>query len=40
MTGGAPVTNEYARLIGADAYTPDVASAADKAAEFCALATA
>ena len=35
MIGGAPVTEEYCEKIGADAYTPDAASAADKAMEFC-----
>ncbi|MBR3503211.1 MAG: corrinoid protein [Clostridia bacterium] len=35
MIGGAPVTDEYCQKIGADAYTPDAASAADKALEFC-----
>ena len=35
MVGGAPVSEEFAKKIGADAYTPDAASAADKAAEFC-----
>lgn len=35
MIGGAPVTEEYAKTIGADAYTPDAASAADQAAKFC-----
>ena len=35
MIGGAPVTDEYCKQIGADAYTPDAASAADKAMEFC-----
>ena len=35
MIGGAPVTDEYCKQIGADAYTPDAASAADKALEFC-----
>ena len=35
MIGGAPVTEEYCKQIGADAYTPDAASAADKALEFC-----
>jgi len=34
MVGGAPVTQEYADDIGADAYTPDAATAADKAMEF------
>lgn len=36
MVGGAPVTDAFCEQIGADAYTPDAASAADKAAEFCA----
>lgn len=36
MIGGAPVTDAFCQLIGADAYTPDAASAADKAVEFCA----
>ncbi len=31
-----PVSEEYCKQIGADAYTPDAASAADKAVEFCA----
>ena len=35
MVGGAPVTEAFCQQIGADAYTPDAASAADKAAEFC-----
>ena len=35
MVGGAPVTEDFCRKIGADAYTPDAASAADKAMEFC-----
>ncbi len=35
MIGGAPVTEDYCRQIGADAYTPDAASAADKALAFC-----
>lgn len=35
MVGGAPVTEEFCRRIGADAYTPDAATAADKAMEFC-----
>ena len=37
MVGGAPLTDAYCREIGADAYTPDAASAADKAAAFCAV---
>ena len=36
MIGGAPITAAYCSDIGADAYTPDAASAADKAIEFCA----
>ena len=35
MVGGAPITQEYCDKIGADAYTPDAATAADKAVEFC-----
>ena len=35
MIGGAPVTEAFCKQIGADAYTPDAASAADKAVEFC-----
>jgi corrinoid protein of di/trimethylamine methyltransferase len=31
MVGGAPVTETYCRSIGADIYTPDAASAAEKA---------
>ena len=34
MIGGAPVTQEYADEIGADAYTPDAGSAATKAIEL------
>ena len=33
--GGAPITDEFCKQIGADVYTPDAASAADKAAEYC-----
>lgn len=36
MIGGAPVTPEFAESIGADAYTPDAASAANKAVELIA----
>ena len=36
MIGGAPITQSFCDEIGADAYTPDAASAADKAVEFCA----
>ena len=36
MVGGAPVTDAFCAQIGADAYTPDAASAAEKAVEFCA----
>ena len=35
MIGGAPVTEDFCREIGADAYTPDAASAAEKALAFC-----
>jgi len=36
MIGGAPVSEDFCRQIGADAYTPDAASAADAAVAFCA----
>ena len=36
MIGGAPLTDAYCQEIGADAYTPDAASAADAAVAFCA----
>ena len=36
MIGGAPVSDEFRAQIGADAYTPDAASAADTAVRFCA----
>ena len=35
MIGGAPVNEDYAKKIGADAYTSDAASAADAAVAFC-----
>jgi methylmalonyl-CoA mutase cobalamin-binding domain/chain len=35
MVGGAPVTETFCQQIGADAYTPDATSAAEKAVEFC-----
>ena len=35
MIGGAPVNEAYCAKIGADVYTPDAASAADAAANFC-----
>ncbi len=35
MIGGAPVTDSYCKSIGADAYTPDAATAADVAAVYC-----
>ena len=35
MIGGAPVNEAYREKIGADAYTPDAASAADAAVAFC-----
>lgn len=34
MIGGAPVTNEFAKQVGADMYTPDAATAGEKAREF------
>lgn len=34
MVGGAPITQEYCDSIGADAYSPDAASAAERALEF------
>ena len=36
MVGGAPITPEFAAKVGADAYTPDAASAAKKAKELAA----
>ena len=35
MIGGAPVTQSFCESIGADIYTPDAATAADKALEVC-----
>ena len=35
MVGGAPVTEEFCRRIGADCYTSDAASAADAAVLLC-----
>ena len=35
MVGGAPITEAFCQQFGAEAYTPDAASAADKAVEFC-----
>ncbi|MDR1059975.1 MAG: corrinoid protein [Clostridiales bacterium] len=35
MIGGAPVTQSFCDQIGADAYTPDAATASDVALEFC-----
>ena len=34
MVGGAPVTQEFADEIGADAYTPDAGAAAERIALF------
>ncbi len=34
MVGGAPITQDFADKIGADAYTPDAASAAQRAKEL------
>ena len=35
MIGGAPVTEEFCKQIGADAYSDDAASAAEKAVAYC-----
>jgi len=35
MIGGAPVTDNFCKKIGADYYTPDAASAADVALSIC-----
>ena len=35
MVGGAPVTDAFCAQIGADAFTVDAATAAEKALEFC-----
>jgi len=35
MVGGAPVTEDFCREIGADCYSSDAASAADAAVELC-----
>ena len=35
MIGGAPVSEDFCRQIGADCYTVDAASAADAAVELC-----
>ena len=37
MVGGAPITPEFAESIGADAYTPDAGSAAQKAKELASI---
>ena len=37
MIGGAPVTEEYAKEIGADGYAPDAASAVGKAKELAGI---
>ena len=37
MVGGAPVTEEFAKKVGADAYTDDASSAAKKALELLGL---
>ena len=38
LVGGAPITQDYANEIGANAYSPDAASAAQKAKELVAVA--
>lgn len=35
MVGGAPLSDEYCKQIGADCYCADAATAADKAVELC-----
>lgn len=35
MIGGAPITDNYCKTIGADYYTPDAASASDVALKIC-----
>ena len=35
MVGGAPVTDAFAKQIGADAYSPDAATAAEVAVAYC-----
>ena len=35
MIGGAPITDAFCRQIGADAYTPDAASASEQAVAYC-----
>lgn len=35
MVGGAPVTDAFCKQIGADAYTPDAATAAEVAVQLC-----
>ena len=35
MIGGAPITQEFCDMIGADVYTSDAASAADAAVMLC-----
>ena len=35
MIGGAPVTDDFCKQIGADAYSADAATAADVAVSFC-----
>jgi len=38
MIGGAPVTDNFCKQVGADIYTPDAASAANEAARVCSVA--
>jgi methanogenic corrinoid protein MtbC1 len=35
MVGGAPVSEDFCKSIGADCYTSDAASAADAAVKLC-----
>jgi len=38
MVGGAPVTQDFADMVGADGFAPDASSAARKAKELLAIA--
>ena len=40
MIGGAPVNEAFREKIGADCYTPDASTAAERALEICAAARA
>jgi methanogenic corrinoid protein MtbC1 len=40
MIGGAPVNEDFCQSVGADCYTPDASTAAERALELCAAAHA